>query len=280
MSDIFISLLVLALFSSTQANNATLNCTTTQGKLNAGVVLLKEEDSLYRYEGELVPNGKGILYYANNNTKWYEGQFKNGSFHGNGTTFYANGQKHAEGEWINDTLHGFTVIYFENGNKRYEGEFKNGNLTGKGILYHDNGMRMYEGEFKSGYFHGQGTQFYYSSEVNYRGDFADGERNGRGISYLSNGKKVYEGEWKNSEHHGKGVLYYDGDVTREKYVGEFLNSKRHGHGTLYRFNMPSLCCQWIEDELFSTNSFQMRLRYEGFVIYVASALISLLIFYY
>ena len=54
-----------------------------------------------KYVGEVsnnIPNGKGIMYYANGN-KEYEGMFKDGQFHGTGTSYFENGKLEYAGQW-------------------------------------------------------------------------------------------------------------------------------------------------------------------------------------
>ena len=61
-------------------------------------------DSGGKYVGEVsnnLPNGKGIMYYANGN-KEYEGMFKNGQFEGRGTSYLPNGTVEYDGKWKND----------------------------------------------------------------------------------------------------------------------------------------------------------------------------------
>ena len=56
-----------------------------------------------------------------------------------------------EGEWRNGTRHGQGTLYWANGRIAYEGEFRNGHPNGRGILYwRDNRKIAYEGEFRNG----------------------------------------------------------------------------------------------------------------------------------
>ena len=63
-----------------------------------------------------------IEYYKNGN-KRYEGNFKNGKFHGKGILYYLNGKKHYEGNWENSKKHGKGIQYSLNGKKLCEGDF-------------------------------------------------------------------------------------------------------------------------------------------------------------
>lgn len=103
----------------------------------------------------------------------YNGQLKNGKYHGKGILKWSDGRV-------------------------YEGEFKNGLITGKGVFSQEieyvynkeagkpfdlnqiiavqNGFR-YEGSFKNGLFHGQGTL--YTPHAQYIGNFYKGNLNGK-----------------------------------------------------------------------------------------------------
>lgn len=49
------------------------------------------------------------------------GQYKNGRKHGNGTYYYASGQKYS-GDWVNDQKTGKGVFTWPDGN-RYENDY-------------------------------------------------------------------------------------------------------------------------------------------------------------
>ena len=66
---------------------------------------------------------------------------------GQGTYIYPNGEKY-EGDWKNGKYHGHGTYSWSNGNK-YVGEWKGGNLNGQGTYTYPDG-RKYEGEFKDG----------------------------------------------------------------------------------------------------------------------------------
>ena len=56
---------------------------------------------------------------------YYEGEHKDGKYHGQGTYYYADGD-------------------------RYEGGFKDGKKNGHGVLYRTDGSKWYEGQWKDG----------------------------------------------------------------------------------------------------------------------------------
>jgi hypothetical protein len=100
----------------------------------------------------------------------YEGEYKNGLPHGNGTYTLANGSK-------------------------YVGEFKNGLSEGKGTATYTDGGK-YVGEFKNGTPHGQGTATYANGEK-YIGEHKESKRTGKGTYIDAKGLKTL-GEWKDN----------------------------------------------------------------------------------
>ena len=97
----------------------------------------------------------------------YEGEVKDGLPNGQGTSYWANGD-------------------------RYEGEFKDGKFNGQGTLYFAYGHR-YEGEFKDGIIHGQGT--FYSKNGNvYRGKWIHNQPGG-GWLQRPNSTKEWVTDW-------------------------------------------------------------------------------------
>ena len=113
------------------------------------------------YEGDVrrgAPNGAGYLRHAN--SMQYEGGFKDGYFHGQGTRLTWDG--------------------------RYDGEFKDGEPDGRGKMKFTLGG-SYEGEWKDGKFHGQGTAVYISGRV-FTGDFIDGREAGTEPESRSKGR--------------------------------------------------------------------------------------------
>jgi len=116
------------------------------------------ENGIRLYEGEWLNglrNGQGTSYYENGN-KPYEGDLQNNLPNGivifdeNGIRLY-EGELY-EGEWLNDKYHGQGTSYYENGNIQYEGEWINDLPHGKGSSYESNGIKQYEGEWLNGKF--------------------------------------------------------------------------------------------------------------------------------
>ena len=77
------------------------------------------------YEGQAidgVPNGKGRLTWDNG--VFYDGDFVNGQFHGNGSYFVSDYALY-EGQWVMGAFTGKGKITYLNG-ETYEGEVLNG----------------------------------------------------------------------------------------------------------------------------------------------------------
>ena len=105
-----------------------------------------------KYTGTLVdglPNGKGKFESQNSDgLNWYyEGDFVNGAFQGNGTTIWDDGTK-KEGLYSNGQLDGYGKQYM-NSQLIYEGYWKNGEYSGEGKLYDDDQL-VFKGTFKDG----------------------------------------------------------------------------------------------------------------------------------
>ena len=149
----------------------------------------------------------------------YIGQLKDGKYHGQGTFFWASGNRY-EGEFKDGKRHGRGTFYWANGD-RYEGEFKDGKYNGRGTYYFANGNR-YEGEWKDDKCNGQGTD-YFASGDRYEGEFKDGKRHGRGTYYYADGN-CYEGEFNDGKCHGQGTMYYkDGTSKSGRWdMGKFV----------------------------------------------------------
>jgi hypothetical protein len=101
----------------------------------------------------------------------YEGDFKHGKKHGNGTMKWDNGARY-KGEWENDMMHGKGEFTGVDGSV-YNGEWREHRREGRGIFTSAQGWK-YEGEWK------------------------DNERDGEGTMYYANGD-VYIGQWKKNK---------------------------------------------------------------------------------
>jgi len=161
-------------------------------------------------------------------TTKYEGQFKNGNWHGEFTcTNYLPRNK--ERHFIikinnNKILSDMEKVKYPNGDV-YIGEFKGGKFHGKGTLTRKDGS-MYEGAWEKGVPHGKGKRKIFDGSL-YEGEWRNFQRQGRGKQTNDNGSQ-YVGHWKNDNMHGKGSYTW---TNGNKYVGHWKNDKMHGKGT-------------------------------------------------
>lgn len=106
-----------------------------------------------RYEGGFVDDkryGFGTMYYSTGNI--YEGEWRNGVRHGQGTMHWTHAHERYEGEWSHGLQHGKVGIhsYFniESGTCNvFVGSFRNGKRNGRGVFYYADGCK-YEGEWR------------------------------------------------------------------------------------------------------------------------------------
>ena len=87
--------------------------------------------------------------------EWYQGEWKNGTREGQGTSKGVAGQY--VGQWKDNMRNGQGSFTSERG-KRYVGEFKDDAFTGQGTVTHENGAK-HVGEFKDGVLDGKGIYY-------------------------------------------------------------------------------------------------------------------------
>ena len=83
----------------------------------------------------------------------YEGDWKRGEIHGQGTYYFLGGDKY-EGEWRDGKKHGQGAYFFSEGD-RFEGSWEYDEVHGKGIYVYPGGER-FSGEWKDGNKHKHG----------------------------------------------------------------------------------------------------------------------------
>ena len=154
------------------------------------------------YKGDMFANvmhGKGVLKRSNGD--YYEGEFENALFNGEGLFLWANHKVKYKGQFRNGYLHGFGVLHNMNG--IYEGEFRRGLMSGKGLMTFYNGDK-YSGEFSNSQMTGYGC-YTLADGTKMIGHFDDGVCNRHAKKVYPDGK-IYIGEFKNDVENGKGVL--------------------------------------------------------------------------
>ena len=102
-----------------------------------------------------IDGGKLVTYPLIFSKMRYDGDFKNGEFHGKGKLYAGYDDEgiltlYYEGEFQDGDAEGKGTEYFTNGAIKYQGEFKNGEYNGKGTLYDVDGNVLHKGKFKNG----------------------------------------------------------------------------------------------------------------------------------
>nr|XP_020471525.1 radial spoke head 10 homolog B2 isoform X2 [Monopterus albus] len=182
------------------------------------------------YMGEVydgVRHGTGTYKCAKNGVV-YKGQWDQGKRHGKGRVYY-NQDKTSwyKGDWVTNNIEGWGVRRYPSGNV-YSGEWKNNRKHGEGTMRWR--TQQYVGKWVDGVQHGQGTHVWilrraagsqYSQSNQYTGDFVQGQRHGQGTFHYAGGA-IYEGEWKNNKKHGKSKFTFkDGHI----FEGEFVDDQ-------------------------------------------------------
>ena len=209
-------------------------------------------------------NGKyhcdlGKLIYPNGFI--YEGSFREGLRHGEGTL--SNPQKSYiyNGGWFNDNKHG-KCLEIING-ETFEGFYKNGVRDGQCTIIYNN-KDKFVGHLKDGKKEGYGEQFYFNTGSTYKGffrnnlfegkgkimndngyifegEFLGGLRHGDNCKEMKYGVRKYEGQFRRDKMNGKGIYeWYEGESKGDIYNGEFkedlfdgLGTYKYSDGTIY-----------------------------------------------
>jgi antitoxin component YwqK of YwqJK toxin-antitoxin module len=166
-----------------------------------------------------IPCGQAT-HYINTDTgrcKLYQGNWSNGSYHGEGVQYY-------KPCWKYNNVQGLT---------EYNGNWNMGEREGNGILF-TKGKKStkYQGMFLNSYKHGKGKLYTvtYKWNKDYRERY---EYNNVPGYYYCDEKIVYDGNWSNDLMHGEGTSYYDSG--QKKFVGIWNNGKTD-IGVLYDEN--------------------------------------------
>ncbi|XP_014162251.1 radial spoke head 10 homolog B [Geospiza fortis] len=192
------------------------------------------------YEGSIqdgLRHGYGI-FRSGTHPIFYTGFWCNGKRHGKGTIYYDQEQTSwYAGDWVNNVREGWGFRRYRSGNT-YFGQWKKNLRHGHGKMIWQADKQEYEGEWECGLQHGSGmhTWFFKTTDTSfksslwneYSGNFVKGERHGHGTFLYSDGT-MYTGEWAHNKKHGKGIFVFKNGVCFE---GEFENDRpveRHAH---------------------------------------------------
>jgi hypothetical protein len=166
-------------------------------------------------------SGKGRT--INSDGDQYEGDFKDGTFHGIGHLKTSRNNEYT-GEFANGSMTRGRLRLADG--SVYEGTMVNGKYDGYGIRRGaDNDF--YEGEYKAGVRHGFGMHRW-PSGATYEGYYEDGLESGKGRYVFAGGDKTYEGNFVKGNFHGYGVMVWDNGY---RYEGQFVNGERQGNAT-------------------------------------------------
>ena len=210
---------------------------------------------------EMIPHGKGILFYRNGDH--YYGYFQNGKKSKLGTYFFRKNLGYYKGEWLENKMNGYGIYYLKNKNIFYEGEFENNKKNGYGILTLNDGSKVYgywknneilnigkiitkkgeiyNGEIKNNKKEGCGYEYFPTYEK-YEGFYSDNKFS-FGIYHFFNGNKYY-GNFKENKMHGFGTFRY---ISNEFYCGNFYLGKKQGAGRYYYSNGDIYEGFWFDD---------------------------------
>ncbi|XP_069501740.1 radial spoke head 10 homolog B isoform X2 [Ambystoma mexicanum] len=202
-----------------------------------------------KYEGEVkdgMRHGFG-MYKCGTRPISYIGQWNEKKRHGKGTIYYSeDGTSWYEGNWVNNVKSGWGIRCYKSGNI-YEGQWENNIRHGEGKMRWLTTNEEYTGTWVHGIQHGFGTHTWFLKRIpgsqyplrnEYIGDFVDGARHGQGKFLYASGA-IYEGEWNSNKKHGLGkFIFKNGRI----YEGEFQNDliAEFPHFQLERMNTPDL----------------------------------------
>ena len=173
-----------------------------------------------------------------------------------------------EGEFKDGLFHGVGVITDSHGKLEYSGNFKDGKYDGNGTLKLPD-AQVYEGEFKDGLAHGIGEIKDSTENLKYKGHFQEGKFHGTGFFKNKIGD-IYKGEFKLGLMNGKGVFFVNGfndDIPPFKIHGVFVNNTPTFDVTIefkngYQIFFPD----WINEPNLSTNQKKKRIELQKKII--------------
>ncbi|XP_038395398.1 radial spoke head 10 homolog B isoform X5 [Canis lupus familiaris] len=182
------------------------------------------------YEGEVlhgVRQGFG-MFKCGTHPVSYIGHWCHGKRHGKGSIYYnQEGTSWYEGDWVHNIKNGWGIRCYKSGNI-YEGQWENNMRHGEGRMRWLTANEEYTGQWEKGIQNGFGTHSWFLKRIpnsqyplrnEYIGEFVNGYRHGHGKFYYASGA-IYEGEWVSNKKHGMGQLTFkNGRV----YNGAFSN---------------------------------------------------------
>lgn len=153
-------------------------------------------------------NGEGILVQMTGRGKAiYQGQFKDGQYHGNGRLSYEDEKSIYKGNWVMGMKQGRGILW-DGDNNVYMGQWQNDRRNGQGTQAF--GVEDWVEDSHTEFWLVDNTE-------NYTGNFKNDVFYGRGTYRWLDGTK-YVGEWLANKKHGAGYYDYgDGNISRHRY---------------------------------------------------------------
>ncbi|XP_060029212.1 radial spoke head 10 homolog B isoform X1 [Erinaceus europaeus] len=199
------------------------------------------------YEGEVLSglrNGFGVFRCGARPVS-YIGHWCHGKRHGKGSIYYnQEGTSWYEGDWVYNIKTGWGIRCYKSGNI-YEGQWENNMRHGEGKMRWLTRNEEYTGQWERGVQNGFGTHTWFLRRVSssqyplrneYVGEFVSGCRQGYGKFFYASGA-MYEGEWVSNKKHGLGRMtfknghVYDGPFSSDR-IAEFPDSDMEFLSTL------------------------------------------------
>jgi|TARA_B100001964_G_scaffold13332_1_gene13883 hypothetical protein len=155
----------------------------------------------------------------------YDGEFKDGQYHGQGNIIWSDGSTHV-GNFEKGSRHGKGKSTYPDGMVE-QGIFKLGKLDGEGKRTYPDG-RVEQGTFTKGKLKKPMENLEAKKKLpECKGKDTTKWTNCSGTVSIDNLAGIYKGEWLNGHAHGEGFLLGPGD---EKYIGQFKNGLKDGTG--------------------------------------------------
>ncbi|XP_040607245.1 radial spoke head 10 homolog B isoform X2 [Mesocricetus auratus] len=192
------------------------------------------------YEGEIINgmrNGFG-MFKCGTQPVSYIGHWCHGRRHGKGSIYYnQEGTSWYEGDWVYNIKKGWGIRCYKSGNI-YEGQWENDMRHGEGRMRWLTTNEEYTGHWEKGIQNGFGTHTWFLKRIpssqyplrnEYIGAFVNGSRHGHGKFYYASGA-MYEGEWVSNKKHGRGKMtfkngrVYEGLFSND-HIAQFLESE-------------------------------------------------------
>ncbi|XP_048190380.1 LOW QUALITY PROTEIN: ALS2 C-terminal-like protein [Perognathus longimembris pacificus] len=164
----------------------------------------------------------------------YEGDWRWGRPHGNGTLKWPDGRNHA-GEFRGGLEHGLGIRLLPAGAEDafdcYKCHWREGRMRGYGVCEYSTG-EIYRGHVEAGLRHGFGvleSEPHAPRGFKYTGHWEGGQRNGFGVQDDAGRGERYIGMWLADRRHGPGIVVTQAGVC---YEGTFQMDKMVGPGVL------------------------------------------------